>query len=216
MRFLFQLIKAVEDAKNVIVTQSGARARALHHFDSRAEIASADASGHCDHAFQVVAHDLGLAAQGSERGHALKWKQVAIGRAQKEIVYVAHGFARVARDPNAHADQLRPLLNARGDVAGQKIIERFGDRLRVHTFERDLYPIDLDVERVTCRHDAVFDFDDAANFRNPIGHFRGERAQDLFVVRVKFDFYGLRNVREIADQIVHQLQKLDLKTGDMV
>ena len=209
------LVKTAEGVEDVARNHSGARELAFDFLYGRAEIASADASGHRNHAFQIVAHDLGLAAQGSERGHALKWKQVAIGCAQKEIVDVAHGSARVARDPNAHADQLRPLLDVRGYVASQKIIERFSDRLRIHAFERDLDSVHLNVERIPCRNDAIFHFDDAANFRNRIGHSRSERAQELVVVRVKFDFDGLRHAGEIADQIFHQLQKFDLKAGNM-
>ena len=182
---LLLFVKAAEGVKDVTWNHSGTGELAFDFRHGRAEIASADASGHRDHAFEIIAHDLGLAAQGSERGHALKRKQMAIGRAQKEIVDVADSFPHVARDPHAHADQLRALLNVGGDVARQKIIERFGNHLWVHAFERDLYPIDLDVERVACRHDAVFHLDDTANFRNRISHLRSERAQELVVYQSK-------------------------------
>ena len=141
---------------------------------------------------------------------------MAVGRAQKKIVDVAHGVARVSRNPNTDADQLRPLLNVGGHVAGQEIIKRFGDRLRVHAFEAGLYAIDLNVERVACRHDSVLNLDYAANFRNRVGHSQRKRAQELFVIRIKLDLNRLWHAGEIADQIFHQLQQLDLKTGNML
>ena len=77
---------------------------AFHIADRRAEIAATDARGHGDHAFEIVAHDFRFAADRSESGHSLQRKEVAIRRAQKQIVDVTHGFAGVARNPNADAD----------------------------------------------------------------------------------------------------------------
>ena len=122
-------VKAAESVEHVAGNDVGSGERPFHIAYRRAEIAAADARGHCDHAFEIVAHDLGLAADRDERGHAFERKQMAVGRTQKEIVDVAHGFARVSRNPNADADQLRPLLNMGGHVAGQEISKRFGDRL---------------------------------------------------------------------------------------
>ena len=103
----------------------------------------------------------------------------------------------------------------RGHVAGQKIVERFGDRLRIHAFERDLDPVHLDVERIACWNDPVFYFDHAANLRNRVSHFRRQRAQKFFVVGIEFDLDRLRHAGQVADQVLHQLQKFDLKTGNM-
>ena len=130
---------------------------------------------------------------------------MAVRSAQEEIVDVAHGFAGIARNPNADADQFRSLLNVRGHVAGQKIIKRLGDRLRVHAFKRYLDPVHLNVEGVTCRNDAVFHFDYAANLRNGVGHLRRQRTQKFFVVRIKLDFDRLRHAGQVTDQIFHQL-----------
>src|SRR5438105_9383299 len=96
---------------------------------------------------------------------------MAVGRAEKEIVDVAHGFARVARNPDTHADEFRALLNFRGDVASEKIVERFSDGIGVHAFERDFYAIDLNVERVAGWNDSRLHFDDAVYLRDCVGYF---------------------------------------------
>jgi len=77
------------------------------------------------------------------------------------------------------------------------------------------YPIDLDVERVARRHDAVFDLDDTATFEIVSATRGASVRKSLVVVRVSLNFNWLRHTREIADQIFHQLQSLNLKAGDV-
>ena len=96
-------------------------------------------------------------------------------------------------------------MNAGGNVAGEEIIERFGDHLRVHAFEGYLDSVHLNVESIACRDDAVFHFDHTANFGNRVGYSRRQRAQNRFVIGKKLDLDRLRHAREIADQIFHQL-----------
>src|SRR5436189_2487397 len=115
---LLLLVKAAESVDHVVGNYAGSGERPFDIAYGRTEIPAADARGHCDHPFEIVAHDLGLAADRDERGHAFERKQMAIGRAQKEIVDVAHGVARVSRNPNAAADQLRPLFDVWRYIAG--------------------------------------------------------------------------------------------------
>jgi len=141
---------------------------------------------------------------------------MAVGRAEKKIVDVAHGFARVARDPDTHTDEFRALLNFRGDIAGEKIAERFGDGVGIHSFERDFYAIDLNIECVAGRNDSRLYFYDAVYLRDCVGYFRGQRMQGGFVVGIKFDLDRLRHAGQVADQILHQLQQLNLQTGHVL
>ena len=111
-------IKAAEGVKHIARNHTRARKFAFHFANSRTEIAAANPRRHRDHALEIIAHDFRLAGNRGEGGHAFQRKQVSVGRAQEEIVDLTNGFAGVARNPNTHADELRPFLNARGHVAG--------------------------------------------------------------------------------------------------
>src|SRR5205823_3565046 len=210
---LLLFVEATESVEDVVRNHAAARQRSFHIAHSRSKIPATDARGDRDHAFEIVAHDFRLAVERGQGGDALKGKEMAVGRAEKKIVDVAHGLARVARNPNAHADEFRALLNFRGDVASEKIVERFGDGVGIHPFQPDFYAIDLNVERVTGRDDSSFHFDDAFYLRDRVGHFWRKRVQRRFVVGIKFDLDRLRHAGQVADQILHQLQKLNLQTG---
>src|SRR5439155_10413413 len=108
---LLLFVKSAESVEHIAWNHVRSGKRTFHITDRRAEIATTDAPGHCNHPFEIVAHDFRFAADRNERGYSLEWKQVAIRRAQKEIVDVADGVASVSRDPDAHADQFWPLLN---------------------------------------------------------------------------------------------------------
>src|SRR5207248_2866519 len=70
---------------------------------------------------------------------------------------------------------------------------------RDHAFEPGSDAIHLNVESVARRHDAVFYFNDTANFRNCVGDARWQSPQQLFVVGIKFDFDRLRDTGQVTD-----------------
>src|SRR5207248_7814332 len=95
-------VETSESVEDVVRNHTATQERSFHIAHGRSKIAAADARGYRNHAFEIVAHDFGLAAERGQGGDALEGKKMAVGRAEKKIVDVAHGFARVARDPNAH------------------------------------------------------------------------------------------------------------------
>src|SRR5258708_18478115 len=73
----------------------------------------------------------------------------------------------------------------------------------------------MDIEGVACWPDAALNLNHTSNFLNGVSDSRRQCPQELVVIGIKFNLDRLRDAGEVADQIFHQLQKLDRKTGNM-
>src|SRR5205807_8071699 len=71
---LLLFVESAKCVKNVARNRLRVGEFLFHFANSRAKVAAADARGHRNHAFEIVAHDFGLAAQRNERGHTFQRK----------------------------------------------------------------------------------------------------------------------------------------------
>src|SRR5438128_1802186 len=102
---------------------------------------------------------------------------MTVRRTQMQIADVALTASCRWRNPDTNADEFRTVLNVSGNVAAKVTGENFGDGVRVHAFQRGVNTIDLDVKRIACGNDAVFDFDDTIDLRDGFGDFRRKLMQ---------------------------------------
>ena len=123
---------------------------------------------------------------------------------------------RSGRDPYAHVHELRSLADLRRDVAVEDVAQRRGDVLRRQALQTGARAVDHDVERVAGRHDAVGHVDHALDAAQAAGDGLREARQHGRVVREELHLDGLRDGREIADEVFHQEHELDLEAGHLV
>src|SRR5471032_2405374 len=110
------------------------------------------------------------------------------------------------RRPDPHTDHLDAAGDLRRHATAQQILQALGDRVRIHALQRRLDRIDVDVERVAGRVDAVADIDHAGDFGYAVGHLVRGLRQRLWIIAEDFYFHRLRHCRQVADQILHQLR----------
>ncbi len=149
-------------------------------------------------------------------GHAAEREQVAVGARAAAGASMSRAVARsVAGNPDAHADHLRAALHLGGDGAGRgssRSISR--DRFGRDALQGGLLAVDADVQRVAGQHDAVVDVHHAGHLADGVGHLGRELLQQLLVVGEDLDLDGLRHGGQVADQVLHELQHLDVEAGD--
>ncbi len=136
---------------------------------------------------------------------------MAVGRADEEAFHVEGGPPALGRDPHADVHELRPLAHLRRDVAVENVREPVRDVLGRQALEASARAVHDDVERVAGRHDAVGDVDDARDAAEAVRDGRREARQDGRVVGEELDLDGLRDRREVADEVLHQEDELDLE-----
>src|SRR5207253_2646427 len=119
--------------------------RGLHVTHHRAHIASRDASGDGDHAPQIVARDLWLAAHARDVCDVTDRNEVSTRRLDREALDVVRAAAQVAGNPYVHTDHARVALDLRRDVAVEQRGERALDGRGVESLEGRACHVDLDV-----------------------------------------------------------------------
>ena len=77
-----------------------------------------------------------------------------------------------------------------------------------------LYPIHPDVEGIPRDDDAVLHVHDPGDRLNGLRHRRAQAHELGLVIGIELDFYGLRSTGQVPDQVLHQLGKLYLQSGD--
>ena len=177
------------------------------------QVAAFDSRGHRNHRLQIVAIDLGLAGEQTDLCHPAERDFVAVGRANQEPAHVVGGRTLRGRNPDAHVDGPIHVAHLGRDGPRKIRLDLLRDEIGVEAFQPGLQRIDVDIERVSRDDHAIPDLGHAGNRHNRLRDLGRNLVKDRRVVAEDLDLDGLRNRREVADQIFHELRGLDIESG---
>ena len=106
--------------------------------------------------------------------------------------------------------------NLSSDHSANIGLDLLGDLVRIQAGDGCSRPADMDNDCVASNAQPTRDLDDAVDLFQRTDDLRGARFQLLRIVTEQLDFNGLRDGRQVANQIFHQLSSFDLQTRNIV
>ncbi len=141
---------------------------------------------------------------------AFEREDVTVGRADRQAGEIGLLETQRVGQPNAHADRLRRLGEHCRDRSGQRRVNGLRHGVGGDAFHPGANGVDLHVKRIAGELHAAFDFDHAVDAADCGGDLRRLLVKRVRIEAEQLDLDRLRHGCQIADQILHELCKLDL------
>src|SRR5258708_4026910 len=137
--------------------------------------------------------------------------------ANPQTGYGVNCTARTLWDPCTDAYKFWTALDFGGrGRTGKKTFHGRGHRVGMHAFDSSICAVDDNIERVAGKHDTALHIDYARDLADGLGNNGRSLLEQGTIIRIKFDFDRLRNSREIADQVFHQLRHFNFETRHLL